>query len=146
MIFDLPRFPRLVFLGDLLTSYISLMSCLQTQHILRRGGEAFLAYVRVTGQEVKLEEEKVEGIRAVRDFSDVFSEDFPRLPPEWKIEFTIDLVPDTESIFKAPYRMALAEIKKLKEQLQDLLDKGFIHPSVSPWGLRSFLLRKRMVP
>ena len=50
------------------------------------------------------------------------------------MEFAIDLVPRTAPISKTPYKMALVELKKLKAQLQELLDKGFIRPSVSLQG------------
>ena len=50
------------------------------------------------------------------------------------MEFTIDLIPGTELISIPPYRMALAELRKLKAQLEELLSKGFIRPSISPWG------------
>ncbi|XP_070018211.1 uncharacterized protein [Nicotiana sylvestris] len=56
------------------------------------------------------------------------------LPPIREIDFGIDLLPDTQPISIPPYRMAPAELRELKKQLQDLLDKSFIRPSVSPWG------------
>jgi len=56
------------------------------------------------------------------------------LPREREIEFAIELLPGTTPISKAPFRMALAELIELKKQLQELLDKGLIQPSVSPWG------------
>ena len=56
------------------------------------------------------------------------------MPLDHEIEFSIDLPPCTALISKAPYRMALIELKELKEQLVELLDKGFICPSASPWG------------
>ncbi|KAL6321507.1 hypothetical protein AAG906_019687 [Vitis piasezkii] len=87
----------------------------------------FLAYVVNEENDLKLEE-----IPIVRDYPDVFPEDLPGLPPEREVEFTIDLAPRTTPISKAPYRMASMELKKLKIQLQELLDKGFIRPSVSP--------------
>ena len=80
--------------------------------------------------------EKLEDIPIVKEFPDVFPEELPGLPPDREIEFSIELLPGTGPISKAPYRMAPAELKELKLQLQDLLDKGFIRPSVSPWGDR----------
>ena len=59
----------------------------------------------------------------MNEFLDVFSEDLPGIPPEREIEFGIDLLPDTQPISISPYRMAPAELKELKEQLKDLLDK-----------------------
>ena len=106
---------------------------------MRKGAKAFLTYVK----EVKPEEPKIKDIRAVRDFSDIFFDDLPRLPPNREIEFTIDLALGLEPISRAPYRMAPAELKELKEQLQDLLDKGFIHPSVSPWGVVVLIIMKK---
>ncbi|XP_028125632.1 uncharacterized protein LOC114322506 [Camellia sinensis] len=73
-------------------------------------------------------------IPVVREFSDVFPDELPGQLIDREIEFTIEVAPRTQPISKTPYRMSPVEIKELKVQLQDLLDKGFIHPSVSPWG------------
>ncbi|MCI37396.1 cellular nucleic acid-binding protein, partial [Trifolium medium] len=53
---------------------------------------------------------------------------------ERKVEFTIDLVHDTSPISMAPYRMSASELNELKNQLEELLEKRFVRPSVSPWG------------
>ncbi|RVW40144.1 hypothetical protein CK203_086228 [Vitis vinifera] len=87
---------------------------------------------------------KLEDIPIVRDYPDVFPDDLPCLPPEREVEFTIDLPPRTTPISKAPYRMALMELKELKIQLQELLDKGFIRLSVSPWGAPVLFVKRRM--
>ena len=68
----------------------------------------------------------------VRKFEDVFSKELPGLPSEREIEFSVELLPGISPISIAPYRIAPAELKELKAQLQDLLDKGFIRPSTSP--------------
>ncbi|XP_021299374.1 uncharacterized protein LOC110428032 [Herrania umbratica] len=68
----------------------------------------------------------------VGEYSDVFSDELPRLHLKKKIEFCIDFMSNTRPISIPPYRMALVELRKLKEQLEDLLNKGFIHLSVSP--------------
>ncbi|GJR96476.1 putative nucleotidyltransferase, ribonuclease H [Tanacetum coccineum] len=65
---------------------------------------------------------------------DVFPEELPGIPPIRDVEFNIELIPGAEPISKAPYRMAPIELKELKDQLQELLERGFIRPSVSPWG------------
>jgi hypothetical protein len=70
-------------------------------------------------------------IRTVSEFLDVFPEELPGMPPDREFEFVIELVPDTAPIFNRPYRMAANQLAELKEQLQELLDKGYIHPSVS---------------
>jgi hypothetical protein len=76
---------------------------------------------------------KLEDIPILRHYPNVFTE-VMRLPLDSKIEFTIDLVPGTQPIHKALYRMAPTELRDLKEQLQELLDRGFIRPSVTLWG------------
>nr|GEW58153.1 putative reverse transcriptase domain-containing protein [Tanacetum cinerariifolium] len=70
----------------------------------------------------------------VQDFSDVFPKELSGIPRERKVEFGIELILGTQPISKASYCMAPIELKELKEQLQELLDLGFIRPSVSPWG------------
>jgi hypothetical protein len=90
-----------------------------------------------------LEEKKIEEIPVVQEFSDVFLEDLQGLPPDREIEFCIELTHGAAPVSKAPYRMAPAELKELKEQLQELLDKGFIRPSVSPWGAPVLFVKKK---
>ncbi|GJY23998.1 putative reverse transcriptase domain-containing protein [Tanacetum coccineum] len=77
----------------------------------------------------------------VNEFLDV--KELLGLPPEREFEFTIELVPGSEPISKAPYRMAPLELQELKEQLQELLDRGFIRPSVSPWGALVLFVKKK---
>ena len=79
-----------------------------------------------------VEEVTVLMVPIVREFSNVFPDDLLGLPTDREIEFGIDILPDTALISKAPYQMALMELHELKIQLQELLDKGFIRPSVSP--------------
>ena len=79
----------------------------------------------------------------MNEFPDVFPEELPGLPPEREIDFAIDVLPDTKPISIPPYRMAPAELKELKEQLKDLLEKGFIRPSSSPWGAPVLFVRKK---
>ncbi|KAL8103722.1 hypothetical protein AgCh_028069 [Apium graveolens] len=71
------------------------------------------------------------------------SEELSGLPPDREIEFSIDLMPEAEPISKAPYRMAPVEMKELAKQLQELLDKGVIRPSVSPWGAPVLFVKKK---
>jgi hypothetical protein len=75
---------------------------------------------------------KLEDIHVIREFLDVFLDDLPVMPPERAIEFKIELQPGTAPIAKALYKMSHVELKELKIQLQGLLDKGYIHPSISP--------------
>jgi hypothetical protein len=64
----------------------------------------------------------------------VFPEELPGMPPDRDVEFVIELQPGTAPISKRPDRMPPKELAELKNQLQELLDKGFICPSSSPWG------------
>lgn len=73
-------------------------------------------------------------IPMVCEFPDVFPEDICDLPPEQEVEFAIDLIPGTRPVSMAPYRMSALEMIELKRQLEDLLEKEFVRPSVSPWG------------
>ena len=73
----------------------------------------------------------------------VFPDDLPGLAPDREIEFNIDLLPGTNPISIAPNRMAPTELKELKEQLQELLHKGFIRPSSSPWGAPVLFVKKK---
>ena len=83
--------------------------------------------------------------RVVEEFPDVFPDELPGMPPDRDIEFIIELLPSTTPIAKRPYRMGVNELEKLKKQLKDLQEKGFIHPSSSPWGHLLFLLTRKMV-
>ena len=109
-------------------SCIGLVSAIKVRKMLMKGCAGFMACVIVD----KDSEVSLRDIPMVREFPDVFPEDLSGLPPDREIEFAIDLLPGTAPISKAPYRMAPTELKELKVQLQDLLEKGFIRPSVSP--------------
>ena len=65
------------------------------------------------------------------------------LPPNRELEFEIEVLPDSAPISISPYRMAPIELKELKTQLQDLVDIGFIRPSVSPWGAPVLFVKKK---
>uniref|UniRef100_M1DFX3 Gag-pol protein n=1 Tax=Solanum tuberosum TaxID=4113 RepID=M1DFX3_SOLTU len=72
-----------------------------------------------------------------------FPEDLPGLPPKREVDFGIDAIPDTQPISIPPNRMAPTELRELKEQLKNLLEKGFIRPSMSPWGAPILFVRKK---
>ena len=86
---------------------------------------------------------KLENIQVVKEFPDVFPEELPSLPPEREVDLSVEILPGTALLSRAPYKMAPMELKKLKIQLQELLDKGFIQPSVSPWGAPIQLVKKK---
>ena len=107
--------------------------------MVRKVCEAYLAYVIDT---VKARP-SVSDIPTVSDFPDVFPEELPGLPPHRDIEFDIDVVPGATPASITPYRMAPLELKELKLQLQELLERGFIRPSVSPWGAPVLFVKKK---
>jgi hypothetical protein len=72
-------------------------------------------------------------VPVVNEFPDVFLEELLVMPPDRDIEFVIELKPGTAPIYKTPYRMATLELAEFKEHVKELLEKGFIHPSSSPW-------------
>jgi len=92
--------------------------------------------------EVKNEEE-MSSIHVVKDFMDVFPEEIPGLSPKREVEFSIDLVPEAGPVSIGPYRMAPTELIELKKEVEDLLEKQFIRPSVSPWGALVLLVKKK---
>jgi hypothetical protein len=75
--------------------------------------------------------ESIEDHPLLRDFDDIFGE-IPGLPPKRDIDFSIDLVPGASLMSKTPYIMGTLELKELHMQLEELLKKGYIRPSVSP--------------
>jgi hypothetical protein len=79
----------------------------------------------------------------VNEFPDVFPEELPSIPPDRDTEFVIEMKPDTAPIYKTPYRMATPELAELKEHLKELLEKGFIRPSSSPWGAPMIFVLKK---
>jgi hypothetical protein len=82
-------------------------------------------------------------VPVVNEFPDVFPEELPGMPPDRDIEFVIELKPGTTHIYKTPYRMATPELAELKEHIKQLLEKGFIHPSSSPWGAPVIFVLKK---
>jgi hypothetical protein len=78
-------------------------------------------------------------------YPDVFPSELPGIPPTRGASFEIKLIPSTMPIHKSPYRMAPKEQLELKKQLDDLLAKGFIRPSKSPWAFPMLFVEKKMV-
>ena len=86
---------------------------------------------------------ELEKPRVVCEYADVFLEELLGLPPKREIDFTIELQLGTSPISMAPHRMAPVELRELKTQLQELLDKEFIRPSTSPWGAPTLFAKKK---
>ena len=98
---------------------------------------SLLAFLSVENQAV------IDGLPVVKEFPEVFPDEIPDVPPEREVEFSIDLVPGTKPVSMAPYRMSASELAELKKQLEDLLDKKFVRPSVSRWGAPVLLVKKK---
>ena len=103
--------------------------------MVRKGCEAYLAYV----VDMKKAKPSSSDIPTVCDYPNVF----PGLPPRREIKFAIDVVLGVAPSSITPYRMAPMELKELKLRLQELLEKGFIHLSVSPWGAPALFVKKK---
>nr|GEU82419.1 putative reverse transcriptase domain-containing protein [Tanacetum cinerariifolium] len=120
--------PEFIYHGSRPGKSIKIISALKARTLISHGCEGFLASIKDTS----FDGPRLESHPVVRNFPDVFPDELPGLPPEREVEFTIELIPGAQPISKAPYRMAPVELKELKDQLQELLERGFIRPSVSP--------------
>ncbi|GKB84607.1 putative reverse transcriptase domain-containing protein [Tanacetum coccineum] len=112
-------------------SRLNIISFTKTQKYLQKVCHVFLAHVTKKKTEDKLKDKRLEDVPTMRDFSKVFPEDLPGLPPTQQVEFQIDLVPGAAPKARAPYRLAHSEMKELSDQLQELFDKGFIRPKLN---------------
>ncbi|GJY62162.1 putative reverse transcriptase domain-containing protein [Tanacetum coccineum] len=115
------------------------ISCIKACKYVERGCHLFLAHVT----KKKSKEKRLEDMLIIHDFPEVFPEDLPGLPPPRQVEFRIDLVPGAAPVARAPYRLAPSEMRELSVQLQELLEKGFIHLSSSPWGAPVLFVKKK---
>jgi hypothetical protein len=89
------------------------------------------------------ESNPIEAIRIVSEFPDVFPEELPGMPPERKVEFAIELIPGTSPISKRAYRVSEPELVELKKQIDELLEKGYIRLSTSPWAAPVLFMEKK---
>ena len=113
---------ELEFEGDKKILPTCVISALEAKRLLHKGCEAYLAYVITNSSS----EVTLDNMPVVCKFPNVFSEDLPGLPPDRELEFGIELLSGSAPVFIPLYRMAPIELKELKIQLQDLMDKGFI--------------------
>ena len=100
----------------------NVISAMQAKRFRRKGCETFLALIL----DSKRRQVDVKKILVVREFPDIFPEELPGIPLEMEVDLSIEIVLGTTPMSKAPYRMAPTELKELKSQLQELLDKEFI--------------------
>ena len=111
---------KMTYVGSRARSLPPTISAMRARKLIIGGGQAFLAFVVASTKQAK---KNLEDIPIVREYPNDFSMDCSRLPPQREVEFGSECVPDTNPIYKAPYRMVLSELKELKEQLQEFLDK-----------------------
>ncbi|XWS48223.1 hypothetical protein CRYUN_Cryun13aG0055700 [Craigia yunnanensis] len=116
-----------------------LISVLTAEKLLAKGRQGILAYLLDT----KIEVSDLGEILVVKDFLDIFPLELLGLPPDRKIEFGIDVPPRTQPIYIPLHRMSSLKLRELNAQLQDLLDMGFIRPSISPWGAPVLFVKKK---
>ncbi|KAL0554084.1 hypothetical protein IC582_007995 [Cucumis melo] len=139
VVFNPPSGASFKFRGAGMVCIPKVISAMKASKLLSQGTWGILAsVVDIREPEVSLSSEPV-----VREYPDVFPDELLGLPPPREVDFAIELEPGTAPISRAPYRMAPAELKELKVQLQELLDKGFIRPSVSPWGAPVLFVKKK---
>jgi hypothetical protein len=91
----------------------------------------------------QLEEKSLEHIKIVCEYPDVFLEELPGMPPDRDIKFSVELLPKTAPISKRAYRMDVKDLIELKQQIEELLEKGFIRPNSSPWGAPILFVNKK---
>ena len=115
------------------------ISAMEARCFMIKGCEAFLALIL----DSKKEQVNFENILMIREFPDVFPDELSGVSLERDVDLSIEFVQVMTPISRAPYRMAPTELKELKTQLQELWDKGFIRPSVSPWGAPVLFVKKK---
>ncbi|KAL4309721.1 hypothetical protein GQ457_01G021200 [Hibiscus cannabinus] len=130
---------EVVLIGERRGFMTNVVTTITKKKMIMRGNGAFLAYVLDSPNSSS----EVFEIRAVRHFPDVFPGELPGLPPDRAVEFVIQTLEGSTPVSMTPYRMAPKELKELKVQLQELLDRGFIRPSVSPWGAPVLFVKKK---
>jgi hypothetical protein len=91
----------------------------------------------------KLDGTALEDIRVVCDYPHVFPDELPGMPPDRDVEFVIDLLPGTAPISKRPYGMSSDQLQELKAQIKELMGKGLIRASSSPWGAPVIFVGKK---
>ncbi|XP_071726824.1 uncharacterized protein [Rutidosis leptorrhynchoides] len=125
--------------GDRAKRTVPICTYAKAKRFLLHGCRAFLAHVVDGAKTVP----KANEIPIVNEFLDVFPDELPWVPPDREVEFRIDLIPGATPIAKMPYRLTPSEMKEMMNQFQELLDKGFIRPSSSPWGAPVLFVKKK---
>ncbi|GJR81686.1 putative reverse transcriptase domain-containing protein [Tanacetum coccineum] len=129
----------LVIKGDSGASRLKVISCIKARKYIERGSQLFLAQVT----EKEPSKKQLQDVPVIRNIPEVFPDDLPGLPPPRQVEFRIELVPGAALVTRTPYLLEPSELKELSDQLKELLEKGFICPSSSPWGVPVLFVKKK---
>eukprot|EP00253_Pinus_taeda_P005349 PITA_05349 len=120
---------------------VQLITANQLVKCIRKGCKVYAIQVGFANSKDKTT--SLNNLPVIQEFADVFPEEILGLPPRRDIDFTIELVPGAAPVSRAPYRMSIPELTELKMQLQELLEKNYIRPSVSPWGAPVLFVKKK---
>jgi hypothetical protein len=116
------------------------ISALQMRKYCRKGCPLYAIQVL---ESVEDDKPSLEDHPTLREYRDVFSEEVPGLPPRRDIDFSIELAPGAMPVSRTPYRMSTPELVELKLQLKEMMDKGYIQPSISLWGAPALFVKKK---
>ncbi|GKF04420.1 hypothetical protein Tco_0035088 [Tanacetum coccineum] len=120
---------------------LKVISCIKARKYVEKGSQLFLAHVT----EKEPSERWLEDVPMIRDFPEVFPDDLLGLPPPRQVEFRIELVPGAAPVARAPYRLALLEMKELFDQLKELSEKGFIRSRIMDYGFHFNKIRTQLM-
>jgi hypothetical protein len=115
------------------------ISSLQVKKYCRKG---FPLYTIQLLNSVEDSKTSLEDHPILKEYKDMFLDEITGLPPRRDIDLSKELVPEVVSMSRAPYRMSTLDLVELKLHLKEMLDKGYIHPSVSPWGALDLFVKK----
>eukprot|EP00253_Pinus_taeda_P005252 PITA_05252 len=130
--------PR-VLQGKKKATSVRMVTTMQAKHSCMKGCMLFLVHISSDKSKEVEDADVLSRYPVLQQFKDVFPKDILEFPPHREVHLSIELVPREIPTSKAPYKMSTPELVELKLQLKEMLDKGYIRPSVSPWGERYFL-------
>ena len=113
---------------------------MQLKKFYKKGCRLYASHVL---EATKNETPRLEDSHVLQEFRDIFPDEILGIPPKRDIDFTIELVPRAALVSKTPYKMSTPELLELKIHLQELLEKKYIRPSVSPWGALVLFVKKK---